>query len=493
MPHAAPSIPSDPPFSGDRGPAWWGLAELRHAADTAGVRRVAGLWLLAVLASCLTAAANVVYDWNALRLSLFGLPVDVTLYPPFLLSVLLVLWIGPTWGALAIYLANLTSALVSGMGPAMSALFAVAGVIETLILWGSLVLLRVDPDLRRARDWAWFTGAGLVAAVTGSLAAILWNATHGLDPGEGQRLWRGWVVGDLAQILLLAPLLFLCGRPVRAWLDRQLTSTPRRDFSYVHGVGLIVSSFAVLGLVVFLGVHQSLASIEAALASSGGSPALLPRLREIVLVMGLLSTALIVATGMFSTALARMGERERREAQLDSLTGCHNRRAFPLVQAREAERSRRLGVGLGYLFLDLDRFKSVNDQYGHAAGDRMLVEVARRVEGAVRQTDVVFRWGGEEFLVLLPHTQRDELGTVAERVRAAVADLGPGSTPGTDDLHLTASVGTAWSDRFPLDGGALVATADAACYRAKARGGDCVEAGSSPPLPSAPASASRRE
>lgn len=476
-----PDVPAAP-HTDVRSPAWWSLGELRHAARSPGVRRVAALWLLALAVSVATAAANVVFDWNALRFELFGLTVDVTLYPPFLLSVLLVLWLGPAWGGLAIYLANLTSALVSGMSPATSALFAVAGVIETLILWGSLVLLRVDPDLRRLRDIAWFTGAGLVAAVTGSLAAILWNTTHALDPVAGQRVWRGWVVGDLGQILLLAPLLFLLGRPIRGWLDRQLVSAPRREFSYVHGVGLIVSAFAVLGLVVFLGVHQALSSIEATLATSGAGSHLLPRLREIVLVMGLLSTALIIATGMFSTALARMGERERRDAQMDSLTGCYNRRAFRLLHAREAERSRRLGLGLGQLFLDLDRFKAVNDRHGHATGDAVLVEVARRVEGAVRQTDLVFRWGGEEFVVVLPHTEPDEVLAVAERVRTAVA--APPLSVGATAVSLTTSVGAAWTDRFPVDGEALVRRADAACYRAKAEGGDRVAADLAP-LPTA--------
>jgi diguanylate cyclase (GGDEF)-like protein len=474
-PRSSPRIlPIHGPPDGDHGPCWWGLSELRHLRRSAGVRRVAALWVLAVAASIATAAANVVFGWNALELRVFGLPVDVTLYPPFLLSVLMVLWLGPTWGAVAIYLANLTSALVSGMEPAMSAVFAVAGVVETLMLWGSLVLLRVQPDLRRWRHVAWFVAASLVAAVTGSLAAILWNTSHRLDPAAGQRVWRGWVVGDLAQMLLLVPILVLAGRRARGWIDRRLVSSPRREFSYTHGVGLVVAAFAVLGLVVFLGVHQSILHLETALEVTGHGELLLPRLREIVLVLGLLSTALIVATGMFATALAHLGERQRREAQLDSLTGCFNRRAFPALLAREAERSRRLGLGLGQLFIDLDRFKGVNDRFGHAAGDAVLVDVARRLEEAVRQTDVVFRWGGEEFLVLLPHTGEGEVAVVGERVRAAVRGTelpGDGGGPG-----LSASVGSAWTDRFPVDRDALVAAADAACYRAKSAGGDRVEA-----------------
>jgi len=466
-------------FGEDRAMVWWGVGELRFLATRRRIRWIGALWLLAVVVSIATAVANVAYGWNGLELSLFGLPVDVTLYPPFLISVLLVLWLGPTWAVVPIYLANLTSALVSGMPAEMSALFALAGVIETLMLWATLVLLRVDPDLPRWRDAAWFAGAGLVAAVTGSLAAILWNSSHGLDVTTGQRVWRGWVIGDLAQILLLMPLLWLFGRKVRGWIDRHFISLPHREFSYTYGVALVVAAFAVLGLVVFLGVHEALASIEVTLADSADAADLmLPRLREIVLVMALLSVALIVATGMFSTALARMGERQRRSAELDPLTGCFNRRSFAELLVREAERSRRLGVGVGLLFLDLDRFKSINDRYGHAAGDAALIAASRRISAAMRQTDLVFRWGGEEFVVLLPHTSGDEVAVVAERVRRAVAEvdaqqvarlIGP-------EVRLAVSVGTAWTGRHPVDPEELVTAADAACYRAKAAGGDRVEA-----------------
>jgi diguanylate cyclase (GGDEF)-like protein len=455
----------------DRGPAWWSLRELAQARSSPAARRVASLWAAALLVSVATGILNVTMGWNGLVFEVFGLPVDVTLYPPFLISVLLILWLGPTWGAIPIYLANLASAVASGMSPTMSLLFAMGGVVETLMLWGSLVLVRADPDLRRRRDLAWFLAAGVVAAVTGSLAAILWNSTHQLDPAAGQRVWRGWVIGDFAQILLLVPVLRLVGRRARGWIDRQFLAPPHHEFAYTHGVGMIVAAFAVLGLVVFLGVHQALGSIELALDTRTADGALLlPRLREIILVMALLSTALIIATGMFSTALARMGERQRRDAQIDSLTGCFNRRAFDSLLAREAERSRRVGLGLGLVMLDLDRFKELNDRHGHAAGDAVLVEVAAIVETAVRLTDLIFRWGGEEFVILLPHTNREDSSMVAERIRAALAAAAVRAPDGSPPLALTGSLGVAFASSFPADGATLVEQADNALYRAKAEG-----------------------
>src|SRR6187455_2450714 len=158
----------------DRGPVWWPFSEIRVARTSARFRQLAALWLLLVLASVGFGILNIWFNWNGIALEVGGIAFEVTIYPPFLVSILIALWLGPTWAAIPIYLANLASALASGLDFPLAALFAVAGVMETLMFWASLVAVRVDPDLRRGRDLAWFAGAGLVAAVTGSLAAILW-------------------------------------------------------------------------------------------------------------------------------------------------------------------------------------------------------------------------------------------------------------------------------------------------------------------------------
>ncbi|MDX1997774.1 MAG: GGDEF domain-containing protein, partial [Thermoanaerobaculia bacterium] len=282
--------------------------------------------------------------------------------------------------------------------------------------------------------------------------------------------------GDLLMLLVLVmPLLRLLGPRLRPWIDRQFVAPHTREIQGTHAVAITVGSFAVLGLVVFLGVHQALGTIEVAIDTrTAGGELLIPKLREITLAMGLLSTALILATGIFSTSLARLGERQRREAREDSLTGCLNRRAFAGAFAREAERSRRLGLGLGVLLLDLDRFKAVNDRNGHQAGDVVLARAARRIEGALRETDLLFRWGGEEFVVLMAHIRPAEVAEVAERVRAAVSSAPLLAVPGQGELTVTVSIGAAGTDTFPADPADLVANADRACYQAKAQGRDRV-------------------
>jgi diguanylate cyclase (GGDEF)-like protein len=454
-----------------KGPIWWSLLELATIGRNRRLTGVLAWWLVCIVVSIVTGTLNVTQDWTGVPFTIASMEFAATLYPPFVISVLLALWLGPVWGAVPIYLANVASALASGLSFPMSAIFAFGGVTETLMLWGSLVVLRVDPDIRRLRDLLWAIAAALVAAVTGSLAAILWNASHGLDPVTAQRVWRGWVVGDFIQILFVVlPVLHFAGPRVRAWFDRRFVSPPNREFSYTHGVGLIVAAFALLGLVVFLGVHQALGSIELAIDTrTADGELLIPKMREIILMMALLSTALTLATGMFSTALARMGERQRHEARRDTLTGCLNRRTFNDILENEVERGRRLGMGLGVLFIDVDHFKTINDSHGHAAGDQVLVGVVRRIERALRSTDLLFRWGGEEFVVLMPHTKPEEILLVAERLRLAVAES-PLLPEFGGGVPVTVSVGVAAAATLNGDVSGLLREADEACFSAKAQG-----------------------
>jgi diguanylate cyclase (GGDEF)-like protein len=173
---------------------------------------------------------------------------------------------------------------------------------------------------------------------------------------------------------------------------------------------------------------------------------------------------------VFSTTLARMGERQRRLSRRESLTGCFNRRAFHELFPREVERARRLGQGVSLVFLDIDHFKAINDRYGHETGDRVLQQLAVRLQALVRETDLLFRWGGEEFVILLAHTAAHDAPALAERIRSAVADRPFLEREYSRSIVVTVSVGTAGSTSYPVDPDALLARADAACYRAKELG-----------------------
>jgi diguanylate cyclase (GGDEF)-like protein len=118
---------------------------------------------------------------------------------------------------------------------------------------------------------------------------------------------------------------------------------------------------------------------------------------------------------------ARRYDEIRRLADLDSLTGLHNRRSFHELLAREVARARRYERGLALIMLDLDDFKRINDRIGHLAGDSVLAEVAERVRGVVRSTDLPARIGGDEFAVILPESSHEEAELLAGRIMRAVA------------------------------------------------------------------------
>jgi diguanylate cyclase (GGDEF)-like protein len=134
------------------------------------------------------------------------------------------------------------------------------------------------------------------------------------------------------------------------------------------------------------------------------------------------SLLLIVALGnRFRLRLERALAAERARARVDALTSAPNRYALAEALAAEQARIRRGGRTAAICFLDLDRFKKVNDTYGYAAGDSLLVDVYERLRGELRASDLLFRWGGEEFVVLAPHVDLGELADFAERLRLLLA------------------------------------------------------------------------
>lgn len=155
-------------------------------------------------------------------------------------------------------------------------------------------------------------------------------------------------------------------------------------------------------------------------------------------------------------------------AATDPLTGLHNRRHFMTRSRAEAAEAQHTGEPMALLALDIDHFKRINDQFGHAAGDDVLKAVAQTVLAQLRPTELVGRWGGEEFMVLLPATGSAQAFAIAERIRLAVANLRVSTADIT--IGATLSVGLA---EFPTDGPQLdqvFNTADERMYDAKHQG-----------------------
>lgn len=168
-----------------------------------------------------------------------------------------------------------------------------------------------------------------------------------------------------------------------------------------------------------------------------------------------------------------------RSGFTDVLTGWHNRRYLQVRLNEELARARRDGNHLVCLMLDVDHFKRVNDTWGHAAGDAVLQELANRIDTQVRASDIAARFGGEEFVVLLPNTDNASGVRLAERVLQAISATAY-DLPNGEPVAITASIGIAGVTPGPQAqdlktvGDALIARADVALYRAKSGGRDQV-------------------
>ena len=185
--------------------------------------------------------------------------------------------------------------------------------------------------------------------------------------------------------------------------------------------------------------------------------------------------AYLTAQAAVSIENANLHETAQRLAVTDELTGLFNVRHFQEALENEVERSRRFSSPVGLAMLDIDNFKRVNDTYGHQQGDVVLVEVARSLRSLSRDIDVPARYGGEELAVILPQTDLDGAELLAERMRAAVADLAVKRLDGQGILKITASFGVAAFPESADSRESLIAAADAALYRAKHGGKNQVQ------------------
>lgn len=213
-----------------------------------------------------------------------------------------------------------------------------------------------------------------------------------------------------------------------------------------------------------------LAVVELILLGEGGQATLL-------VVSMLLLTFMLVRQVIASRDRARLTRQLRTAAITDPLTDLYNRRFFKETLDVEADLAARHRTPLSLILVDLDHFKEINDNFGHSAGDAVLTDVAHRLRRSVRGGDLVCRYGGEEFVCLLPRTRGQDAIELAERIRAAMSRTPTPVQGRPGGTTLTASLGVASAepvDGKPIDVAALIDAADEAVYLAKAHGRDRV-------------------
>ena len=234
----------------------------------------------------------------------------------------------------------------------------------------------------------------------------------------------------------------------------------------------VITAALTLGKLATLGIVGLVAACYIYLA--GDVPGEILTLRFAGAFAAQLAPVLLVAyiTTMFSADIRYGLQRAKLLSETDDLTGLFNTRGFAIAANRLFAQAMRYDRGASVLMIDSDRLKNVNDSAGHDAGNRLLRQLAHAIQAELRFTDVPARYGGDEFIVLLPETPAKGALEVAERIRRAVAET-PLEIEGRRVAH-TISVGVAC---FPEDGrtlDALASRADRALYQAKEQGRNCV-------------------
>ncbi|WP_343642039.1 diguanylate cyclase [Roseateles sp.] len=474
-------------------------------------RWILGGWLATIAACVVLGVLAVRRAWSGVPVDLGGTTVFLTFYPPIPLCLWWALSLGWRWGAVPAWLATFVLAVDAGLAPGWAAVFACANPLGLGVLALGYRAVGAPRGLRSLRAWLFFVPLCFVAAVFSSAGALIWNFSHDLPADRQLPIWQGWWLGAFLQSVLLGgPLMALTWPRLSRWiLRRPALFTPPPSGRRAMGLGLLFAIvLAVLGYgLISLGLGSL--QLRAALGSHDW-----PRLEEASRAM--LSTAwvffwvftLIVlfvaqfgyqalsrwlrSTEALVTQLAKLNAELEQRSRTDGLTGLANRMATEEGLRGLLRTARRYRTPSALLMLDIDRFKSVNDRYGHAAGDAVIRALAQVLKASSRDVDLPGRFGGEEFVVGLAHTDLPGARRFAERLRERIArapvvidakDLKVGDEP---TISYTVSIGVTVLRADDAGIEDSLRRADAAMYRAKQGGRNRVEVAEEATDPSVP-------
>ncbi len=311
-------------------------------------------------------------------------------------------------------------------------------------------------------QWEDHSQLALLNQTMASVPPTVFPAWEAFVQGQGPEVAEVRNQGSLWAVGFL-PLQDHAGRTVAslALLKNRDAFVARRNQLVGGCLVLVVGLIALVSLVLVLRVRRIARAVQASQQAQQASE------QRVLQLNSVLESQVAERTA----ALVQANEALRHLAQHDALTGLANRRVADERLHAEFGRLQRTGMPYAVLMADIDHFKQVNDTYGHTMGDQVLQQVAQALERTLRITDFVARFGGEEFLALLPDTTLAEACHVAEKLRAAVQAYTLAATP---SCPVTVSIGVAQADRDQPNAEAAVREADAQLYAAKAAGRNCV-------------------
>ncbi|MCC7416363.1 MAG: GGDEF domain-containing protein [Acidobacteria bacterium] len=346
-----------------------------------------------------------------------------------------------------------------------------------ILIWAGGWLLMAPAMLAVARRYPspWMAHAAVGVAQllgVGTAALFLWSADVYRQTRFVRRAQLRWLAGAAAWFLL-APIVL--GDPAATLPGSLLAAILLAGAGAMYAAVLLERRMIGAGLIACVCFGLAISSVTAALTGlpapwSAGRPYAMLVVNTVLYAAGALGVHLLIFEDMTYELRAANRRLEAARAELleaaitDPLTGCHNRRFLDQVIARELQRRARFDLPLSLLFIDIDRFKLVNDTLGHDAGDQLLRDVACFLQRHIREADYLFRWGGDEFLALIA-CPGDEARRKAAVLKASfdAAPTAAGLPPGVGLSVGWIEVPHGTTDLMPL-----VREADARMYRDKA-------------------------
>ena len=294
------------------------------------------------------------------------------------------------------------------------------------------------------------------------LRILITDREHACAFGVGALLLLGFVGGEHSQVAVIGAQLPIAWTLLRAsWESHHALKSE----GSVATARVVATPLAMLGMVFVVRAIAGVVAPEVA-----ARPLHEPNAFNGVVVLAFMLVGLMVNLVLALMVVGRLVTKLQQLSERDALTGLLNRRALAPLLQREAGRLRRYGETYSVLMIDIDYFKNINDSHGHAAGDAALVKLAELLRQAAREVDHIVRLGGEEFCILLPHSELDGAMHLAGRVHTAVRDADWREF----ERSITVSVGVAVAQAPDETPQAVLARADQALYRAKDGGRDQV-------------------
>ncbi|WP_410497411.1 GGDEF domain-containing protein [Chitinibacter sp. S2-10] len=441
-----------------------------------------GGWLGLVLLCIALGLAVVIWQWSGLPLYFGGVIVYITIYPPLLICLWLTLTCGWWWGAIPAYLATLTLALYAQMPLPWAALFACANPLGLAIIAVGYQAIPVRRDLRSLNALMFYVQLSFVASIFSSSGALLWCYVNRIDSTGLLPIWQGWWLGGFFQsVLIVGPVMAWLWPSIERWQAKypQFLAEPRFETRRSVVVLLAAVSFGVLfyGYITIQLAANQLGQAAASMAMLHHAIGVMQQTMRVFYWVLALVTVFITffgyqlftywdrASRQLLAELHQANLRLETLAHVDVLSGLYNRRAAEEYLHTEWNRALRLEDSAALIILDIDHFKQVNDQYGHSAGDAAIRSLAGGILDTKRDIDIAGRYGGEEFIVILPHVDQSGAWAFAERLREQVAATKVPHDHG--EFQITISLGIAMSDLADPLPEKWLSRADQALYMAK--------------------------